>query len=343
MKAENISARRLCIWALGGAGLLTAAVSGVCFALTKEPAVIGCSALLAFVLLLWGAFIMMEFQRLLTVFTADLCHILDQMINGEEERSVMLNKESQFSRINHRLERFYGILQKIRQQAEKERNELQSLLSDISHQTKTPIANLKMINDTLLTRTLTDEKRTEFLQAAGSQLDKLDFLIQAMVKTSRLETGVITLEKKEVPIVDTLAAALNGILAQAEKKQIQLNVSCPEKLAVSHDSRWTAEALFNIMDNGVKYTDKGGILKIDVEQWEMYVKITITDTGRGIPECEQAAIFKRFYREEAVHSQEGIGIGLFLAREIITLQGGYIKVDSTAGRGSAFSVFLPAR
>ena len=103
------------------------------------------------------------------------------------------------------------------------------------------------------------------------------------------------------------------------------------ELIVSHDKRWTSEALFNILDNAVKYTCAGGSIQVSVQEWEMYVKIDVTDTGRGIPEHSQGAIFKRFYRDEAVHDIEGIGIGLYLAREIITMQGGYISVESKVG------------
>ena len=234
-------------------------------------------------------------------------------------------------------------MRKDREVIAKEKGELQSLLSDISHQTKTPIANLKMLNETLLERPVDEERRHDFLMATRSQLDKLDFLIQAMVKTSRLETGVIKLEKRNEPMADTLTSAINGILASLEKKQIVLSVDCPDELSVSHDSRWTSEALFNLLDNAVKYTPAGGNIRVVVQDWEMYLRIDVSDNGRGIPEREHAAIFKRFYREESVHDVDGIGIGLYLAREIITMQGGYIKVTSEVGKGSTFSVFLPQK
>ena len=112
-------------------------------------------------------------------------------------------------------------------------------------------------------------------------------------------------------------------------------------LVVSHDRKWTAEALFNILDNAVKYTPEYGSIRVCVESWEMHLKVSITDTGKGIPENQQGAIFRRFYREENVHDIEGIGIGLYLAREIISLQNGYIQVTSQVGTGSTFSVFLP--
>lgn len=99
--------------------------------------------------------------------------------------------------------------------------------------------------------------------------------------------------------------------------------------------------MFNLLDNAVKYTPEGGDIHVTVQDWEMYLEIAVTDTGRGIPESVQATIFKRFYREESVHDVDGIGIGLYLAREIITMQGGYITVESEMGKGSTFSIFLP--
>ena len=122
-----------------------------------------------------------------------------------------------------------------------------------------------------------------------------------------------------------------------------VSVDCPEDLTVSHDSKWTSEALFNLLDNAVKYTPAGGKIAVSVVLWEMYVEIKVTDTGKGISESNQAAIFRRFYREEEVHDQQGVGIGLYLAREIVTRQGGYIKVVSELRQGSEFSIMLPVR
>ena len=251
-----------------------------------------------------------------------------------------MEEESLFYKIEYRLNRLYEVMQKNKNSIAQERADLQELISDISHQVKNPIANLKMINSTLLENEVPVQKQKEFLTAQATQLDKLDFLMQAMIKTSRLETGVISLEKKSQPLYDTLAAALGGILLNAEKKQINVQVDCPESLIVSHDRKWTGEALFNILDNAVKYTPEGGQIRVSVESWEMYVKIDIADTGIGISEQHQGAIFKRFYREDIVHDVDGIGIGLYLAREIVTLQGGYIRVTSEVGKGSTFSVFL---
>ena len=340
MKLQNLSVRAFLRKIVAGTLLTAALLLLIFFLLTKDVRVVICGIILTAAFYIWGMVFLHYFQKKLSLFTDGLCQTLDHMMDSPDWPQVDYEAETLLSRISHRLERLYNVMQKTRHTAEGEKEELQSLVSDISHQTKTPIANLKLINDTMLTRPLTEEKRKEFLQATGTQLDKLDFLIQGMVKTSRLETGVISLEQKQQPVYDTLAAALGGILLNAEKKQIDVQVECPEHLDARHDRKWTSEALFNILDNAVKYTPAGGQIRVSVEGWEMYVKIDIADTGIGITEQHQGTIFKRFYREDAVHDVDGIGIGLYLAREIVTLQGGYIRVASEVGKGSTFSVFL---
>ena len=343
MKLQNLSVRAFLRKIVAGTLLTAALLLLIFFLLTKDVRVVICCIILTSAFYIWGMVFLHYFQKKLSLFTDGLCQTLDHMMDSTDRPQVDYEAETLLSRISHRLERLYNVMQKTRHTAEGEKEELQSLVSDISHQTKTPIANLKLLNDTMLTRPLTEEKRKEFLQATGTQLDKLDFLIQGMVKTSRLETGVITLEKQDAVIGDTLVSAINGVLAPMEQKEINLSVDCPSDLTISHDSRWTSEALFNILDNAVKYTSAGGSIQVRVRDWEMYLRIDVTDTGRGIPEHSQGTIFKRFYRDEAVHDIDGVGIGLYLAREIITMQGGYITAESKVGEGSTFSVFLPIK
>lgn len=312
MKLQNLSVRAFLRKIVAGTLLTAALLLLIFFLLTKDVRVVICGIILTAAFYIWGMVFLHYFQKKLSLFTDGLCQTLDHMMDSTDRPQVDYEAETLLSRISHRLERLYNVMQKTRHMAEGEKEELQSLVSDISHQTKTPIANLKLINDTMLTRPLTEEKRKEFLQATGTQLDKLDFLIQGMVKTSRLETGVITLEKQDAVIGDTLVSAINGVLAPMEQKEISLSVDCPSDLTISHDSRWTSEALFNILDNAVKYTSAGGSIQVRVRDWEMYLRIDVTDTGRGIPEHSQGTIFKRFYRDEAVHDIDGGGIGLYL-------------------------------
>jgi signal transduction histidine kinase len=343
MKLQNLSVRAFLRKIVAGTLLTAALLLLIFFLMTKDVRVVICGIILTVAFYIWGVVFLHYFQKKLSLFTDGLCQTLDHMMDSTDRPKVDYEAETLLSRISHRLERLYNVMQKTRHTAEEEKEELQSLVSDISHQTKTPIANLKLINDTMLTRPLTEEKRKEFLQATGTQLDKLDFLIQGMVKTSRLETGVIQLDKKPGRLFDTVAQAMSGIVYAAEKKEIAVSVDCPEDLTVSHDSKWTSEALFNLLDNAVKYTPAGGKIAVSVVLWEMYVEIKVTDTGKGISESNQAAIFRRFYREEEVHEQQGVGIGLYLAREIVTRQGGYIKVVSEPGKGSEFSIMLPTK
>ena len=326
-----------------GAAISMLALSFLLSAMTGQGWVLLAGGLLTACALVWLFLLTLLFAKRLSQFTNDLCQTMDSMITGGQEPARAEDRETIFARISYRLSRLYGILQESRRKVNEERRELQTLVSDISHQVKTPVANLKMVTDTLLAKPVTEQERRDFLQGIRSQTDKLEFLVQSMGKASRLEIGAVTLEKKDAPLLDTLAQAMSGIVYGAEQKGISVEVQCPDDLRVSHDSKWTAEALFNLLDNAVKYTPTGGKISVSVEQWEMYVKLDVTDTGRGIPESWQAAIFRRFYREEEVHDQPGVGIGLYLAREIISRQGGYIKVTSEVGRGSTFSVFLPRR
>ena len=343
MNLERISVKRTFLLICGCMTASMLAVCAVLFAMTGEVWVLTAGILLTACAIIWQFLLMLFFSKQLSVFTGELCRVMDRMISGSEEPVQVTDSETLFARISYRLSRLYGIMQENRRKVDVERQELQMLVSDISHQVKTPVSNLKMVTDTLLTRPVPEEARREFLKGIRSQTDKLEFLFQALVKTSRLETGAIRLEKKEALLIDTLAVACSGVVYEAEKKDISVSVDCPDDLRLSHDSKWTAEALFNLLDNAVKYTPAGGAIHISAAQWEMYVKISVSDTGKGIPESNQASIFRRFYREEEVHEEQGVGIGLYLAREIVTKQGGYMKVTSEVGRGSTFSAFLPCR
>ena len=323
MRTEKLSVNKVCMVVCAALFLLSIAMSCTIYFLTRNVLALCCGLLYAVCVAGCMVAFLAFVRRKLTLFSDALCKLLDDMMSVDQAPPQYTEEENLKSSIA------------------KERADLQELISDISHQVKTPIANLKMLDATLLEQNVSPEKQKEFLLAMDSQLDKLDFLMQAMIKTSRLEAGVIALEPKPQAIYDTLAAALGGILLNAEQKKITVTVDCPETVTAAHDRKWTTEALFNILDNAVKYTPESGKIHVAVVCWEMYVKIDISDTGIGIPEQHQGTIFKRFYREDSVHDAPGIGIGLYLTREIITRQGGFIRVASEVGSGSTFSVFLP--
>ena len=343
MRLKDLSVKKLFRLTMAGLFLTMAAITLLLFFVTKQAAVLLAGGVLFLCVLVWFFVLTQIFGKRLSLFTSDLCQTLDHMIAGDEAPRRPDDSETMLARISHRLIRLYQIMQENRHKVDEERQELQALVSDISHQVKTPVSNLKMATDTLLEKPMVEAERTDFIRGIRTQTDKLDFLFQALVKTSRLETGVIQLDKKPGHLFDTVAQAMSGIVYAAEKKEITVSVDCPEDLTLSHDSKRTSEALFNLLDNAVKYTPAGGKIAVSVVLWEMYVEVKVTDTGKGISESNQAAIFRRFYREEEVHEQQGVGIGLYLAREIVTRQGGYIKVASEPGQGSAFSIMLPVK
>ncbi len=222
MKPKYIPVKTLFLLVGAGAVISMLALSAVLSIMTHDIWVLIGGGLLTVCALIWLFLLTLFFGKRLSLFTVDLCRTMDSMINGGEEPVRANDSETLFARISYRLSRLYGIMQETRRKVDEERRELQMLVSDISHQVKTPVSNLKMVTDTLLSRPVTEQERSDFLQGIRSQTDKLEFLFQALVKTSRLETGAIRLEKKDGPLIDTLAQAMSGIcrkIGYAEKSR----------------------------------------------------------------------------------------------------------------------------
>ena len=279
-------------------------------------------------------------SRQLSDFSNDICETVDILMEGQELPNFFPYEETVISKVQSKLLQYYEKMKDEQQQSRQDKQTIQELVSDISHQVKTPTANIQMITGILNQHELPPDKQKEFLDLMTVQIDKLDFLMQSLIKMSRLEIGVFVLHMEETRLCDTIAGAMSIILAEAEKKNIQLLADCDSKLTVKHDSKWTAEAIGNILDNAVKYTPEGGTISILVRPWQFYTRIDISDTGIGIDQENYNAIFQRFYRAEEVTAKEGVGLGLYLARGIIAQQNEYITVRSKKGEGSTFSVFL---
>lgn len=264
---------------------------------------------------------------------------MDEMLVGKKPE-FHFTDESLMGKLQIKLKRLYEIMNDKTERSIQDQKQMQSLISDISHQVKTPVANLKMFGEILLERQLSEEQRKEFLLLLLGQMNKLDFLMQALVKTSRLENGIVTLVQEKINVEEILTEALSQVMTNAEQKNIDIKVTYDNNLIVLCDKKWTVEAIFNILDNAVKYTPENGHITVCVEKNEFYVKFSIADDGPCIPESEQTLIFKRFYRSESVKDMEGVGIGLFLARQIITEQGGFIQVKSNPPKGVEFQINL---
>lgn len=266
---------------------------------------------------------------------------LDQMledgINGTFTETSY--DESRLSSIESKWYRYLTSSKLSSQKINLEREKIKELVTDISHQTKTPLTNIELYTQLLQEQNL-DETSKFLADEIQKQALKLEFLIQSLIKTSRLETGTLQFNPKSNSINNLIAKAVD----QAEKKALKKNITViygKESTTAIFDLKWTVEALFNIIDNAVKYTNENGTITISVKSYELFACISIQDNGIGIAEEEQEKIFGRFNRGSNVSETEGTGIGLYLSREIIEKQGGYIHLQSKLGEGSIFEIYLP--
>lgn len=263
--------------------------------------------------------------------------MLGSAIDGDFSESVF--DESTLSAVEAKMAQYLSSCAVASKNLTEEKNKIKSLISDISHQTKTPIANILLYSQLLSEHELPEDCLV-CVKALSTQAEKLNFLISALVKTSRLETGIITVFPKLEPVQCLLDEVQKQILPKADAKGISIAVE-DTSINAYFDLKWTTEAVYNISDNAVKYTESGGKITIRAKAYEMFCRIDISDTGIGIAEEEYSKIFARFYRSAKVSNQEGVGIGLYLSREIVAAEGGYINVSSYPACGSTFSVFLP--
>lgn len=268
---------------------------------------------------------------------AHLDKMLEDGINGTFSESVY--DETQLSKLESKWLRYLTSSKLSAQKTAQERKKLQELVSDISHQTKTPLSNILLYTQLLQEQDIDGQSR-QLVDEIRQQSEKLEFLIQSLVKTSRLETGTFQLAPLKNNIDSVIDAAIEQITPKAESKQIKITYSSQSHTA-KFDIKWTHEALFNILDNAVKYSPRNSVIKITVDAYEMFACVSVADQGIGIPEEELPRIFWRFYRGQNVREQNGVGIGLYLCRQIIEGQGGYITAESTVNHGSVFKIFLP--
>ncbi len=248
--------------------------------------------------------------------------------------------ESLCASVENRLAEYLAMTETQMGKVAAEQEKTKSLIADISHQTKTPIANLL-----LYTELLKEEEGREIGETAAlleNQVKKLDFFIQSLVKLSRLETGILALRPCKSEVAPLLEEVREQYAARAEEKGIYLRVLSEEagEVTACFDPKWTLEALDNLVDNAIKYTQTGGIT-VCVKSYELFVCIEVADTGIGVAEEEHSKIFERFYRSMAVAHKQGVGIGLYLTREILRQESGYIQLASKLGEGAVFSMFLP--
>lgn len=268
---------------------------------------------------------------------------MDSMLDQSSNQSASLLKydETKLSVLETKLYRLLTTSASSANSIAQEKDHIKTLVSDISHQTKTPIANILLYTELLDEHEDLTEDSHQLLDQIRAQSDKLGFLIQALVKTSRLETGIISVRPQPASVFELISNSIRAVRSKAEEKQQTINISCSNGLEACFDGKWTEEALVNILDNAVKYSPPGSLISVSATPYELFTRIDVRDQGIGIREEEYSEIFQRFYRSSAVNQMEGVGIGLYLAREILAAESGYVKVSSELDKGSVFSVFLP--
>lgn len=284
-----------------------------------------------------AAFIVVLINHIRTKKTMDT---LEKMIESAAEGEYHETKfdESRLSALETKFSNYLALSNTSSKNIMKEKEKIKTLISDISHQTKTPISNLILYSELIEEEDLSEDMRSN-VEAIKQQAEKLEFLIKSLVKLSRLENGILKLSPRKEEIQPMLKDIYERYISKAKNKNLELNIEKTTSKA-TFDRKWTTEALGNIVDNAIKYTNIGEI-NINVKEYEIFTRIDISDTGMGIDESEQAEVFSRFYRSQSVHNDEGVGIGLYLTREIISSEGGYIKLTSELGVGSTFSVYIP--
>lgn len=290
--------------------------------------------LLAFALLAGG--MVFWYRRRTRRILQNLSRMLDIAMQGDFTEESF--DESMLSALESRLAHYLAASTVSSRNVAAEKDKLKALIGDISHQTKTPMANILLYTQLLMEQ----PGNRDLLEALDGQTKKLQSLIDALVKTSRLETGVITLHPANGNLQTVMAAALSQIAPKAAAKEIQITLEPTDADAV-FDPKWTEEAVYNLLDNAVKYTPVGGAVRVTATAYQMFSAIHVSDTGSGIPEEEQPRVFRRFYRGPEHKDEEGVGIGLYLVRQIAEGQGGYVKVSSQTGAGSTFSLYLPRK
>ena len=279
--------------------------------------------------------------------------MLDEAMDG---RFVESNyDETKLSRLESKWKEFLGTSVISAQNLEAERHRLEQFISDISHQTKTPMTNIKMYTELLreeidklngnasgdIQKSLNRIKK--YADEITRQDQRLEFLIDSLTKLSRLESGTLEVKAQRSPVGELLESSVAAVKQKAELRNISFVIPEPSESMTEavFDMKWTTEALVNVLDNAVKYSPEGGKIEVYISETDMYAQIHVTDEGSGITEEDATRIFGRFFRSEEVQQEEGVGIGLYLTREILSKEDGYIKVvPNNKRKGGEFIIYL---
>ncbi len=268
-----------------------------------------------------------------------LLQMLDQALQGSTLENVY--DESMDAAVAARLNRLVHITRTHRQSAEQERDTIKALISDISHQIRTPLTNLMLYTGLLKEQPLCDSA-LHLVEKLEKQSGKLDFFMKELVKSSYAEQEMIAIHPQRTDAAELIRTACQEAELAAMKKQIVIDTDlrAAEGIFCCADKKWTVEAAANVLENAVKYSPEQSVIKVSAILYESFLCIQVKDEGIGIREEEQGLVFGRFYRSEDVKETQGFGIGLYLVREVLRRQGGFARIRSDYGKGTAVQLFL---
>lgn len=264
--------------------------------------------------------------------------MLDQAISGEFVEDSF--DERELSKLQTKFKRYLACSSMSEKKLHEEKDKLKELITDISHQTKTPLTNIVMYSE-LLHEIAGDDVIKEYANEICSHSRKLEELINALIKMSRLETGIFQFKKEPIYLSKIVKKAVEQGQPKATQRNISILFEEDVDIKIMADSKWVTEAVYNILDNGIKYSENNSLIEIEIFCYEIFCGIRINDQGIGISEDEIPKIFSRFYRGARVRDREGIGVGLYLSRNIVEEHGGYIKVKSQEGEGTTIDICFP--
>lgn len=266
----------------------------------------------------------------------NLSNYMTNVLNEKYNFDVRDYQEGDLSNLKNDI---YKITMKLKEQSDiaiQEKKYLEETLSDISHQIKTPLTSMYVINDLLNDKNIEENKKKEFLAKNKTQLERIEWLVTSLLKMSRLDSGSAILKPEPSQAKEIIEEALAPLKIPIELKEINLELAIEGEIILNVDRYWTIEALVNIIKNAYEHTPPKGTLKISVEENPIYVLIEIKDNGCGIKKEDLPHIFERFYKADA--NKESIGIGLNLSRKIIDKQSGDISVKSKINEGTTFKI-----
>lgn len=268
-----------------------------------------------------------------------LSRYLNQVYSGGKPLDIRDNREGELSILKNDLYKITCVLERQAEQLYADKDYLAQALANISHQLKTPLTALFVMNDLLRDEGLPPAKRREFLDSSGEQLERIQWLVSSLLTLSRIDAAVITFKKEPIDLNALLAKAAEPLAVPMELAEVTLVIDCPAALIWQGDANWTAEALTNVLKNALEHSPAGGMITVQAAENPLHTEITITDSGPGIDEAELPFLFQRFYKGRQAQAGS-VGIGLALAKTILQSQNGDIIARNAPEGGAQFVIKL---